>query len=190
MTLPLEPTSEMLDVAVGPDVWGPDRHVLPTRSLAAKVWHAMAAAAGAQPAPEAPPAPEVTVWTVAVAMIKHERGDTIRTITQSWRHGGTEEEALGSAIQHAMQAKPGFAVEQFLVGKIKLAASPPQPDLAERDGRLVYTLRRAVRDQAYIKFEPDVSRSYRDGWIGACESLGDIMNDAAKKWQEDEAEHG
>ncbi len=64
-----------------------------------------------------------TIFTVALQLIKAEGSTTTFSMSQSWQRGGSKDEALVAAMEHAKTAKPDFAVQQWLISEIL----PPAP---------------------------------------------------------------
>lgn len=64
-------------------------------------------------------------WVVAVQLIKNEGATTTHSMTQSWRSGCTEAEAMKAAFELAQEAKPGFSI--FLWLATFIPADPRTP---------------------------------------------------------------
>lgn len=64
------------------------------------------------------------LFLVSLALSKPFAGGTTYSMSQSWRTGGTEQEAIDAAIMFAAKEKPGFGVWNMLIARVPLSATP------------------------------------------------------------------
>jgi hypothetical protein len=72
---------------------------------------------------------DAAIFFVSLALSKAGNGQTTYSMAQSWRVGGSEQEAIDAAVLFAAREKPGFGVWETLVARVPVAAalSPEQP---------------------------------------------------------------
>ncbi|WP_294272906.1 hypothetical protein [uncultured Sphingomonas sp.] len=73
------------------------------------------------------------VFLVSLALSKPFAGGTTYSMSQLWRTGGTEQEAIDAAILFAAKEKPGFGVWNMLIARVPLSATPAPAVDAECD---------------------------------------------------------
>ncbi len=77
------------------------------------------------------------LWIVTCTLRKPIPGGETRNVFQGYRVCATKDEAVGSVLAAAMEAKPGFDIEQFIAmeippGALRNALGLLEPDQAEQ----------------------------------------------------------
>lgn len=95
------------------------------------------------------------LFLVSLALSKPFAGGTTYSMSQSWRTGGTEQEAIDAAIMFAAKEKPGFGVWNMLIARVPLSATPaPAVDAkarADMAAALRNTPAEALREAGYLE---------------------------------------